>query len=458
MTECNTNSEEKSSVQFQNTQLNFSFIKRNQRKKITVDFNGGEITSDAGWVLLRQVDERERLCEKISSAIVDRRNQFFIVHEMTHLIRQRVYQIAAGYEDCNDAGDLRKDPLLKAMAGDRKPDDDIDLASQPTLCRLENRRGEWELEAIMKVFVELYTSRRSNPDYVILDIDPTDDVCHGNQQLSFFHGYYGEKIYHDLVIFDGESGELITPILRPGNVHGSDGVIEVLEWLLPQLRRAWPTTEIIIRADGGLAVPRLYEYLEREGCWYVIGLITNDRLRQFNKGAMREVEKIFDSTGEREQVFCEFEYQAGSWPNPRRVIGKAELLEKGPNQRFVVTNVLETTPYAVYRFYRDRGEGAENRIKEWKSMMHADRLSCHKFYANWFRMLLHSAAYVLMWSLKQRLLETELENSTVETIRLKIIKLGARIRASARRLWIHCASGYPYKNIWIHLHAQLVAG
>jgi hypothetical protein len=449
MTECNTISEEKSSPQ-----LNFPFVKS---KKMTVDFEGGEITSDAGWVLLRRVDEREGLCEKISEAIVDRRNPFFIVHKMRDLIRQRVYQIAAGYEDCNDASDLRRDPLLKAAAGGREPDD-VDLASQPTLCRLENGRDEWELEAVMKVFVELYTSRRSNPDYVILDIDPTDDPCHGNQQLSFFHGYYYEKIYHDLVIFDGETGELVMPVLRPGNVHGADGVVEVLEWLLPQIRRAWPETEIIIRADGGLAVPRLYEYLEREGCRYVIGLITNDRLRGQNEQAMRSAEMIFETTGKREQIFCEFDYQAGSWTHPRRVIGKAELLEKGRNQRFVVTNVSGTCPEAVYEFYRARGEGAENRIKEWKTMMHADRLSCHKFYANWFRLLLYSAAYALMWSLKQNLKGTELERSTVETIRLKIIKLGARIRSTARRIRIHCASGYPYKNIWIHLHAQLAPG
>jgi hypothetical protein len=449
MTECNTKQAVKSSHQ-----LTFPFIKS---KRIRLDFDGGNITSDAGLIWVRRVDEREGLCEKISEVIDDDRDQRYVTHPMLELIRQRVYQICADYEDCNDADELRSDPCLKATAGDREPEEG-DLASQPTLSRLENRTDEWELERIMHVFVDQYVGRRNAPPYVILDIDPTDDTCHGKQQLSFFHGYYYENIFHQLVIFDGETGELITPVLRAGNVHGSDGVIEVLEWLLPQLRAAWPETEIIIRADGGLAVPKLYEYLEDAGCYYVIGLITNDRLRNLNHDAMTVARNVFECTGRRDRVLCEFEYQANSWTHPRRVIGKAELLEKGPNQRFVVTNINETCPEMVYKFYRDRGEGAENRIKEWKTMMHADRLSCHEFFPNWFRMLLYSAAYSLMWALKQNLQGTELERSTVDTIRLKLIKVGARIRSTARRLWFHCATGYPYKNIWVHLHARLCAG
>ena len=273
--------------------------------------------------------------------------------------------------------------------------------------------------------------------------------------MALFHGYYGEKIYHDLLIFDGETQDLIMPVLRPGNVHGADGVDLVLSWLLNRLRSAWPETEIVICADGGLASPRVYKLAEEEGVWYVIGLITNVRLLAKNFKALAEAKMRRECEGHKVQVFTQFAYQAGSWDIPRRVIGKAEILDQGSNQRFVVTNLREGSPEAIYRFYCQRGERAENRIKEWKNMMHADRLSCHKFYPNWFRMLLYSAAYQLMLELREDLAGTEFERSSMETLRLKLIKVGARIRSTARRLWIHCASGYPYKHIWDHLHRRL---
>jgi hypothetical protein len=435
--------------------LNFPFF---ERLKLTVDFKGGAITSDAGLVFIREEDERQGLCESVCAVMSDPRDHRYIDHELLDLVRQRAYQIVAGYEECNDADDLRKDPLFKAVAADRKPDD-ADLASQPTLSRFENQPDEYELERIMEVFVDKYLTRRPTPpDYIILDIDPTDDPCHGAQQMALFHGYYDEKIYHQLLIFDGDTGELIVPVLRPGSVHGADGVIEVLDWLLPRLRSAWPETEIIVRADGGLASPRLYEFLEARGIWYVIGLITNNRLRDHNAGAMKTARSILEAAGVREQVFCAFDYQAGSWTISRRVIGKAELLNKGPNQRFVVTNVHEACPLAVYHFYRQRGEDAENRIKEFKNMIHADRLSCHDFFANWFRLLLHAIAYELIRGLREHLAGTEYEKSTMDTIRLKLIKVGARVEATARRLWLHCTTGYPYQQIWINLHARLCAG
>jgi len=450
MTQCNRkNSKDKP------LQLSFPFFKK---RKLTVDFEGGSITSDSGLLHLRQVDEKLGLCESVAKALHDPRDQRYVKHEVLSILRQRVYQIAAGYEDCNDADELRKDPLLKATAADRNPDDP-DLASQPTLCRFENRTDEWELERIMEVFVERYIERRGHPpEYIVLDIDPTDDTCHGSQQLALFHGYYYEKIYHDLLVFDGETDELICPVLRPGSVHGSDGVVELLEWLLPKLRKSWPDTEIIVRADGGLAVPKLYEFLENNGCCYVIGLITNNRLREKNIAAMSQASTLTEMTGRREQVLCSFDYQAKSWTHPRRVIGKAELLAKGPNQRFVVTNIDEACPKAVYDFYKMRGEGAENRIKEWKNMVHGDRLSCHRFWPNWFRMLLHSMAYELLRGVRENLVGTEFERSTMETIRLKLLKVGARVRSTARKLWVHCAGGYPYQEIWQHLHARLCAG
>jgi hypothetical protein len=451
MTECSKNGDQNQAPQ----QLLFPFF---QPLRLTLDFNGGETSSDAGFLLLRQQDERSGLLVAVAAVIPDRRQAGKVEHDLLTLLRQRVYQIAAGYEDANDADDLRRDPLLKAAAADRAPSAP-DLASQPTLSRFENSLDEYDLERIMAAFVDHYLHRRcAPPDYLILDLDGTDDPCHGAQQMALFHGYYDEKIYHDLVVFDGETGELIAPLLRPGNVHGADGVVETLDWLLPRIRHAWPETAIIVRADGGMAVPRLYEFLEQNRIDYVIGLVTNPRLRQANAAAMKAARQRAEIAGQTVQVLAEFDYAAESWTRTRRVIAKAELLEKGENQRFVVTSLTAPCPTAVYDFYKQRGEAAENRIKEWKTMMAADRLSCHRFWANWFRLLLHSLAYELVRELRAHLAGTELERATVNTIRLKLLKVGARVRQTARRLWVHLAGAYPYRRLWIHLHARLCAG
>ena len=450
MTECSKTGDQNQAPQ----QLHFTFFRSHQ---LTVDFTGGETSSDAGFLLLRQQDERSGLLTAVAAAMPDRRQVGKVEHDLLSLLRQRVYQIAAGYEDCNDADDLRRDPLLKAAAADRPPSDP-DLASQPTLSRWENSVNEYDLERIMAAFVQHYLHRRSAPpDYLILDLDGTDDPCHGAQQMALFHGYYDEKIYHDLVIFDGESGELIVPVLRPGNVHGADGVVETLAWLLPRLRDAWPHTDIIVRADGGMAVPRLYNFLERNHLAYVIGLVTNPRLRDINAPAMKAARQRAEIAAHTVQVLAEFTYAAQSWDQPRRVIAKAELLEKGENQRFVVTNLDAPSPRAVYDFYKQRGEAAENRIKEWKTMMAADRLSCHRFWANWFRLLLHSLAYELVRELRVHLAGTELERATLHTIRLKLLKVGARVRQTARRLWVHLAGSYPYRRLWLQLQPRLCA-
>lgn len=450
MTECSKTGDQNQTPQ----QLHFPFFQSHQ---LTVDFTGGETSSDAGFLLLRQQDQRSGLLAAVAAAMTDRRQKGKIEHDLLSLLRQRVYQIAAGYEDANDADDLRRDPLLKAAAADRTPSGQ-DLASQPTLSRFENAGDEYDLERIMAAFVDHYLQRRcAPPEYLILDLDGTDDPCHGAQQMALFHGYYDEKIYHDLVIFDGETGELIIPVLRPGNVHGADGVVETLDWLLPRIRQAWPHTEIIARADGGMAVPRLYEFLERQGLSYVIGLVTNSRLRQANAPAMKHARQRAEIAGHTIQVLAEFTYAADSWTHPRRVIAKAELLQKGENQRFVVTNLENLKPTAIYDFYKQRGESAENRIKEWKTMMAADRLSCHRFWANWFRLLLHSLAYELVRELRTHLTGTELERATVHTIRLKLLKVGARVRQTARRLWVHLAGSCPSRRLWLQLQPRICA-
>jgi hypothetical protein len=441
MTECTTE------------QLIFSFFRKRQ---LTVDFEGGEITSDAGLLFIRQADNSLQLTAGISGCIEDRRDVRYADHDMQTLLRQRVYQIVAGYEDCNDATQLRKDPALKA-ACDRLLSDK-DLASQPTLSRLENSVTTKDLYRIGQQFLHLYIrrNRKRKPKRIILDLDGTDDPTYGNQQLTFFHGYYDQYMYHPLVIYDADTGELITIALRAGNRHASYGVVSILRRIIPQLKKAFPKAEIIIRGDAGFAVPALYEYCEAEGLKYIIGLIRNGNLEHMIEVLLEDARKRYEETQEKQRLFEEGKYQAQSWDRERRVIMKAEWLEKGPNRRFVVTN-LSMGPQQAYEFYTERGGTCEVRIDEFKNGLKADRLSCHRFIANQYRLFLHMAAYWLVLRLREALAKTELSAMQIQQLRPRLLKIGGQVIQSARRLWFRLASGFPWKSIFALAHRRLQA-
>jgi len=309
-------------------QLTFSFIKK---QKVTVDFEGGEITSDSGLLLVRQADNSLGLISGLSGCIVDRRDDRYTDHDLETLLRQRIYQMVAGYEDCNDANVVRKDPALKTACGRKLSDEG--LGSQPTLSRMENSLTNHDLYGIGEYFVDLYIHRmrKRRPKEIVLDLDGTDDPTYGDQQLAFFHGYYDQYMYHPLVIYDANTGELISAILRPGNKHASYGAVMVLKRIIPKLKKAFPKAEIIIRGDAGFAVPELYEYCEEEKLKYVIGLIRNDVLERMVESLMEEAHKQFMETGQKQRMFSEGLYQAKSWEHERRVIMKAEWLIQGPN-------------------------------------------------------------------------------------------------------------------------------
>ncbi len=432
-------------------QLNFSFF---QKKQLTVDFEGGEITSDAGFLLIRQADNSLKLAESIAACIEDRRDMRYADHNMMTLLRQRLYQIVAGYEDCNDATLLRGDPALKA-ACDRLLSDK-DLASQPTLSRLENSVTSKDLYRMGQQFVELYIRRnkKRKPKRIILDLDGTDDPTHGNQQLTFFHGYYDQYMYHPVVIYDADTGELITAALRAGNRHASYGVVSVLKRIVPQLKKAFPETEIIIRGDAGFAIPAMYEYCEEEGLGYVIGMIRNDVLEHMIADLLDTAHKQYEETQKKQRLFTERKYQAKSWDKERRVIMKAEWLTQGPNSRFVVTNLSMDTQ-DVYEFYTERGGTCEVRIDEFKNGLKADRLSCHRFVANQFRLFLHMAAYWLVLRLRGALAKTELATMQIQQLRLRLLKIGGQVIQTARRLWFRLASGFPWQNVFVLAHKRL---
>jgi Transposase DDE domain group 1 len=415
-------------------------------KEIIVDFEGGRITSDGGGLLLRELDQRFHLSERLASCLHDYRTPERITHDLETLLRQRLFAISLGYEDANDAALLAGDPALKTMA-ERLPESGADLASQPTLSRFENNVTATELYRLSEVLLELYLETHPGPRKVIvIDLDGTDDPTHGQQQLSFYHGYYEEHMYHPLFVFDGQDGFPLAAVLRPGNTHDSHGAVTILKRLLPRLQAAYPEALILVRADAGFAIPALYEFLEENNVRYVIGFISNNRLKEQTAPLAQKAEDNFQATGEKQRLFTSFHYQADSWDHPRRIIAKAEYTNHGLNQRFLVTN-LYRNPQLIYDdIYVLRGD-IENRIKELKLEIKADRLSCHRFLANQFRLLLHTAAYALFWLLRRHLRGTELENAQVHTIRLKLLKIGARMRETCRRIWVHLASGYPYRQL-----------
>jgi hypothetical protein len=413
-------------------------------KEVIADLEGGQITSDAGGLLLRELDQRYRIAEKAAACLHDHRDSGKVKHDLLTLIRQRLFAIALGYEDNNAAAWLSKDPALEIIAG-RAPKSAPDLASQPTLSRFENQVSAKDLRRLSDGLLDLYLKTHPGPRKVIvLDMDATDDPTHGKQQLSFFHGYYEEHMYHPLLVFDGRDGFPLAAVLRPGNTHSSHGALAVLKRVIKKLKRAYPRALILFRADAGFAIPALYRYLEgQQELRYVIGFITNSRLLAKTALLLERAQRRYQETGEKQRLFTSCSYQADSWNRPRRIIAKVEYTHLGANQRFVITNLSRNPQFVYDDIYVLRGD-VENRIKELKLELEADRLSCHRFLANQFRLLLHTAAYCLFWLLRHHLQDTELATAQVNTLRLKLLKIGARIRETSRRIWVHLASGYPY--------------
>ncbi len=411
-------------------------------------FDGGRITSDGGLVWLAKVDEELGVCQAISGHVPEWRGPS-VRHSLATLVRQRVYQTACGYEDQNDADTLRHDPLLKLVLG-RLPETGEDLASQPTLSRLENAVGARGCYRMASALLEVYVGQRGEggaPKRVLLDLDATDDPTHGGQEGSHYHGYYRQRMYHPLVVFDGETGQLLAAVLRAGNTHASRGSVAVLKRIVGRLRRAWGEgLEIEVRADAGFAVPALYEYCEREGIDYAIGLVTNPRLVALAEPLLEQARQRYEAEGLKARLLAEGSYGAESWSRKRRVVYKAEAMEEGTNTRFVVTNKTEK-PERLYGWYAGRGE-TENRIKDFKLALKADRLSCRRFWANQFRLLLHAAAYWLLDVLRKRLVEAGTRRTQLDTLRLWLIKIGGRVRQLLTKVRLHLASGHPGQRLW----------
>lgn len=434
-------------------QIRLEFGKQNG-KKIVGDFKGGQITSDAGALLLSGINKKYRLVERITKCLEDQRDSRYTEYDLADLISQRLFQIACGYEDCNDANSLRNDLLFKVIT---QRDVEDYLASQPTLSRLENSVSYKDLYRLAEGMLNLYLDTKDKKTKkIILDFDITADEVYGNQQLTFFHGYYRGYVYLPLLIFDGETGKLVTAILQPGNTWGGFRIVSILRRIVKRIRQRFPNVEIIIRADNGFATPELYEYCEEAGIRYIIGIARNERLERENDENLQWACWLYRITGDKQRLINSFEYRADSWHKARRVIAKSEWTEKGPNQRFLVTSLTQSAEEIYNEGYCQRGEECENRIKELKLDLKADRLSCSDFKANQFRLLMHGFAYWLLHLLREEHLKgTELERAQMGTIRLKLIKIGAQIVTTCRRVWIHLASGYPFKELFTLITKRL---
>ena len=432
--------------------LVFSRLKRQQ---IVADFDGGRLTSDAGTLLLREVDRRIGLTSALAECIADPRDPAKIRHDLRTMLAQRIFGIALGYEDLNDQQTLRDDPLMAVLA-DQRPDPDAPLASPSTLCRFENSVTRQSQVRMSGVLVDQFmASYQQPPPEIILDFDPTDDPVHGNQDGRFFHGFYDCYCFLPLYVFC--DGHLLASYLRPSNIDSAKHARAILKLLVDRIRREWPDTRIIFRGDSGFCRWKLLRWCERHEIGYVVGLARNKVLERKAAGHLEAAEEVFQRTGQKQRNFHEFHYAARTWECERRVIVKVERLEQGPNRRFLVTN-LQEPPQEIYDGrYTARGD-MENRIKEQQLELFADRTSCHDFAANQFRLLLASAAYVLLEHLRRMVLAgTELARAQVGTIRVKLLKVAARVVTSVRRVVFHFSSSYPYQALFRLLVARLTA-
>jgi len=418
-------------------------------RKIVVDFNGGEVTSDGGLLLIRQADRKLGLTRALNEVLSDPRRPASCDHSQLEFLRQRVYGLVLGYEDLNDHDTLRKDIALQTAA-----DTDQELASASTLCRWENRADRQTAWLVAELMVEQFIrSFQKPPAELILDFDATDDPTHGKQEGRFFHGYYDHYCFLPLYVFCGD--QLLVSYLRPSNIDSARHAWAILALLVKRLRKTWPEVKIIFRGDSGFCRWRMLRWCENHGVYYIVGLAKNSRLNERAHPYLEEARRQYEATGQKQRLFAEFRYAAYTWDRERRVIVKAEHNEPGSNPRYIVTN-LEGDPQELYDgTYCARGE-MENRIKEQQLDLFADRTSCTQWWANQFRLLLSSLAYLLLeairrWGLKG----TELAQAPCGTIRLKLLKIGAVIRRNTRRIYFHLSSACPYQKLFCQVARRL---
>ena len=451
MTECN--------------QDRFEFASAHGRREIVAEFSGGTVSSDGGALLLQEADSKMNLLARFSQCFMDRRNPVLIEHSIEQMIRQRVYALALGYEDLNDHEQLRQDPLWSALAGKAHPGTEP-LAGKSTLNRMELGAGIasrykkitfWRDsvdELLVNVFLDAHPVA---PQQIVLDIDTTDMALHGNQEGKFYHGYYKHYCYLPLYIFCGD--HVLCARLRPSSIGPAVGSRKELERVVQQIRQSWPEVSIILRGDSGFCSDELMTWCEKNRVDFVVGMARNSRVEGLISGSLAEAKQQFEATPQPARIFVEFEYETlkGTWSKKRRVVAKAEHIDGKSNPRFIVTS-LDSERWEKQKLYEElycaRGD-MENRIKE-QFALFADRVSASTMRANQQRIYLSVIAYTLMNGLRRLGLQTTtMATAQVGTIRLKLLKIGALIQVTVRKVWVRLASSYPYQALFSQVLQQL---
>lgn len=422
-------------------------------RTLDIGFNGGDITSDAGLIVIRAIDEKLGLTKGLVPILskYDHRNPDSIEHSAISMFLQRVYAIACGYEDLNDHNCIDDDVLMQTVV-----QKDSRLASPSTLCRYENKATrELNVELSKEVVERFIKSHKSPPSELVLDFDATDSIIHGTQEGRFFNGFYESYCYMPLYVFCGD--QLLVSYLRPSNIDGAKHAWVILSLLVKRFRQEWPDVRIIMRADSGFCRHKMLNWCESNNVGYIIGLASNERLNRLSGDLSLKVKSDYETSLEKQKQFTEFLYAAGTWAHPRRIIAKCEYNPLGPNTRYIVTNLEGGSEHLYSKVYCARGD-MENRIKEQQLYLFADRTSSHSFQTNQFRLLLSAFAYVLLERLRALVLQgTEFANAQCNTIRLKLLKIGAIIRRNTRTIHIALSSAYAYKNTFLSILNKIVA-
>jgi len=412
---------------------------------ISVNFSASEISTDGSLILLEKIERETRLIRKFSRFLPDNRDQQRITYSREKQLKQRVFMMMLGYEDANDVTHLQHDPLFKDILQGN-------LASQPTISRFENSMDKHSIFEFCSAWVDHYVSRLSGRQRIVIDVDATDDPTHGAQQMSMFNGYYGQFMLNELFFHDGETGQIILPVLRPGNSHSNKWYVGILKRIIIKIRAAYPDMEIVIRTDSGFSCAPFYELVEHYNLQFVTGQASNAVLKKRTSRAVKAVKHLYLNQGKKHQHFQSFAYQAKSWHKEQQCYSKVESTGLGMNVRHFVSNMKEKDAREIYfGFYVLRGDASENRIKEVKNMCFSDRLSNHGYWANFFRLFISSLAYEMFLLIKQKIKKTSYEAAKkwqISSIRTYLLKVGATIKITKKRIFYQLSKAFVYKGLF----------
>jgi hypothetical protein len=427
---------------------NKNTIFNRQQQEFKIDFTSEKISSDTSLVLLEKIERKHHLIRTYSSLISDKRDSRFIHYTNEQLLKQRVFLMMQGYEDANDAEYLKHDPVLQAIL-------DSNVASQPTISRFENSVDKQSIFTILYAWVDNYVLSLKDRKEITIDVDATDDPTYGHQQLTMFNGYYGQFMYNELFFHDGDTGQIILPVLRPGNSHSNKWYVSILKRIIKKIRIAYPQKQITIRADGGFSGAAFYKLAEELNFRYAVGLPSNERLKKIVSRSEKAVRFLYQNQGLKHQHFISFKYQAKSWHKQQQCYSKVESTGKGMNIRHFASNIPELEAREIYfDFYVKRGDASENRIKEIKNMCFSDRLSNHNFWANFIRLLISSIAYEMFLIIKSMIKKTKFKKAhkwQIDNIRLFILKVGGTVKITIKRIYFKFSKSFTHKKLFKEL-------